>query len=71
MCRKKFDAIKYDLKKVEEVVYDLSIRGLSTQARHYIPTYNFFTAHPPQHKLIFAKREGGMSYDRKPAQRGT
>jgi predicted translin family RNA/ssDNA-binding protein len=30
--RKKFDAIKYDLKKVEEVVYDLSIRGLSTQA---------------------------------------
>jgi len=29
--RKKFDAIKYDLKKVEEVVYDLSIRGLNTQ----------------------------------------
>merc|ERR1712226_754166 len=27
--RKKFDSIKYDLKKVEEVVYDLSIRGLS------------------------------------------
>lgn len=26
--RKKFDSIKYDLKKVEEVVYDLSIRGL-------------------------------------------
>lgn len=26
--RKKFDALKYDLKKVEEVVYDLSIRGL-------------------------------------------
>ena len=25
--RKKFDGIKYDLKKVEEVVYDLSIRG--------------------------------------------
>lgn len=27
--RKKFDSIKYDLKKVEEVVYDLSIRGLN------------------------------------------
>jgi len=27
--RKKFDSIKYDLKKVEEVVYDLSIRGLA------------------------------------------
>lgn len=27
--RKKFDSIKYDLKKVEEVVYDLSIRSLT------------------------------------------
>ena len=26
--RKRFDALKYDLKKVEEVVYDLTIRGL-------------------------------------------
>ena len=26
--RKKFDSLKYDVKKVEEVVYDLSIRGL-------------------------------------------
>lgn len=26
--RKRFDGLKYDLKKVEEVVYDLSIRGL-------------------------------------------
>lgn len=26
--RKKYDALKYDIKKVEEVVYDLSIRGL-------------------------------------------
>lgn len=26
--RKRFDALKYDLKKVEEVVYDLKIRGL-------------------------------------------
>ena len=30
--RKKFDSIKYDLKKVEEVVYDLSIRGLNKPA---------------------------------------
>ena len=29
--RKKFDSIKYDMKKVEEVVYDLSIRGLVKQ----------------------------------------
>ncbi|KAL0482254.1 hypothetical protein AKO1_011121 [Acrasis kona] len=26
--RKKFDSVKYDLKKVEEIVYDLSVRGL-------------------------------------------
>jgi len=31
--RKKFDGIKYDLKKVEEVVYDLSIRGLNKSAK--------------------------------------
>ena len=28
--RRKFDGLKYDLKKVEEVVYDLSIRGLNS-----------------------------------------
>ncbi|KAH8371078.1 hypothetical protein KR093_006162 [Drosophila rubida] len=27
--RKRFDALKYDVKKIEEVVYDVSIRGLS------------------------------------------
>ncbi|KAJ3393914.1 hypothetical protein HDU92_007394 [Lobulomyces angularis] len=27
--RKKFDAIKYDVKKIEEVIYDLTIRGLA------------------------------------------
>lgn len=26
--RKRFDALKYDIKKVEEVVYDVTIRGL-------------------------------------------
>lgn len=26
--RKRYDALKYDVKKIEEVVYDLSIRGL-------------------------------------------
>ena len=31
MLRKKFDSLKYDLKKVEEVVYDLSIRNLLKQ----------------------------------------
>lgn len=29
--RKRFDGLKYDLKKVEEVVYDLTIRGLRPQ----------------------------------------
>ena len=28
--RKRFDGLKYDLKKVEEVVYDLQIRGLKS-----------------------------------------
>ena len=27
--RKRFDGIKYDIKKIEEVVYDISIRGLA------------------------------------------
>ena len=26
--RKKYDSLKYDIKKIEEVVYDISIRGL-------------------------------------------
>lgn len=26
--RKRFDALKYDVKKIEEIVYDISIRGL-------------------------------------------
>ncbi|XP_033625406.1 translin-like [Asterias rubens] len=30
--RKRFDGLKYDIKKVEEVVYDISIRGLKTSA---------------------------------------
>ncbi|XP_065683991.1 translin isoform X1 [Hydra vulgaris] len=30
--RKRFDVLKYDLKKVEQVVYDLRIRGLLNQA---------------------------------------
>ncbi|XP_050296812.1 translin [Anthonomus grandis grandis] len=28
--RKRFDVLKYDVKKIEEVVYDLTIRGLTT-----------------------------------------
>ncbi|XP_058792236.1 translin [Phymastichus coffea] len=28
--RKRFDALKYDVKKIEEVVYDLSVRGLNS-----------------------------------------
>lgn len=30
--RKRFDSLKYDLKKAEEVVYDLSIRGLKPKS---------------------------------------
>nr|AEE61486.1 unknown [Dendroctonus ponderosae] len=30
--RKRFDALKYDVKKIEEVVYDISIRGLTPKA---------------------------------------
>lgn len=30
--RKRFDGLKYDVKKVEEVVYDLTIRGLKGQS---------------------------------------
>nr|CAD7569649.1 unnamed protein product [Timema californicum] len=30
--RKRFDALKYDVKKIEEVVYDLTIRGLKPQS---------------------------------------
>ncbi|XP_042619528.1 translin-like isoform X2 [Cyprinus carpio] len=29
--RKRYDGLKYDLKKIEEVVYDLSIRGLTKE----------------------------------------
>ena len=29
--RKRYDGLKYDLKKVEEIVYDISIRGLKPQ----------------------------------------
>lgn len=28
--RKRFDGLKYDVQKIEEVVYDVSIRGLNT-----------------------------------------
>jgi len=30
--RRRYDALKYDLKKVEEVVYDLTVRGLVSRA---------------------------------------
>ncbi|KAI8914760.1 translin-like protein [Powellomyces hirtus] len=29
--RKRFDGIKYDIKKIEEVVYDISVRGLTVK----------------------------------------
>lgn len=31
--RKRFDALKYDVKKIEEIVYDLSIRGLKSEEK--------------------------------------
>ncbi|KAM7341703.1 translin [Cochliomyia hominivorax] len=32
--RKRFDALKYDVKKIEEVVYDISIRGLRSDSNN-------------------------------------
>lgn len=31
--RKRFDGIKYDVKRLEEIVYDLSLRGLAKQTQ--------------------------------------
>lgn len=31
--RKRFDAVKYDVKRVEQVVYDISVRKLSDEKR--------------------------------------
>jgi predicted translin family RNA/ssDNA-binding protein len=50
--RKKFDSIKYDMKKVEEVVYDLSIRGLVK------PLENETTGNGSSNADDVAKREG-------------
>ena len=30
--RKRYDALKYDVKKIEEVVYDVTLRGLQKDA---------------------------------------
>lgn len=35
--RKRFDALKYDVKKIEEVVYDISIRGLRPAPVEQLP----------------------------------
>lgn len=35
--RKRFDALKYDVKKIEEVVYDLTIRGLKPDTSSTTP----------------------------------
>jgi predicted translin family RNA/ssDNA-binding protein len=36
--RKRFDALKYDVKKIEMIIYDLSIRGLIKSEETSIPT---------------------------------
>lgn len=36
--RKKFDSLKFDVKKVEEIVYDLSIRGMRPEKIHTVTT---------------------------------
>ncbi|KAI8075453.1 Translin [Gilbertella persicaria] len=33
MLRKRFDSIKYDVKKIEEVVYDITLRGLHNPSK--------------------------------------
>ncbi|XP_055627641.1 translin [Toxorhynchites rutilus septentrionalis] len=35
--RKRFDALKYDVKKIEEIVYDISIRGLRAEGTNSTP----------------------------------
>lgn len=36
--RKRYDVLKYDVKKIEEVVYDLSIRGLKPKPQGDVPS---------------------------------
>lgn len=38
--RKRFDSLKYDVKKIEEIVYDLSIRGLLKPAEESLESQN-------------------------------
>ncbi|RLU22762.1 hypothetical protein DMN91_005040 [Ooceraea biroi] len=38
MLRRRFDGLKYDVKKIEEVVYDLYIRGLKPRPTEETPT---------------------------------
>lgn len=33
VLRRRFDSLKYDIKKIEEVVYDVSLRKLATNSR--------------------------------------
>jgi hypothetical protein len=33
MLRKRFDSMKYDMKKIEEVVYNVKLRGLVQQGQ--------------------------------------
>ncbi|KAF3843579.1 hypothetical protein F7725_002428 [Dissostichus mawsoni] len=44
--RKRYDGLKYDVKKIEEVVYDLSIRGLTKEARPPEETSREAEPHP-------------------------
>ncbi|KAF8511581.1 Translin [Gautieria morchelliformis] len=38
LLRRRFDSLKYDIKKIEEVVYDLSLRRLAPQTRELSPS---------------------------------
>ena len=54
--RKRFDGLKYDLKKCEEVVYDITLRGL-------VPR--------PQQQDITVKTENGEAVETVPSVPGT
>lgn len=45
--RKRFDSLKYDVKKVEEVVYDLSIRGMRPEKTNAIVNKESTSAESP------------------------
>lgn len=45
--RKRFDSLKYDVKKVEEIVYDLSIRGMRPEKKNPVSSEELMSTELP------------------------